>query len=1190
MRVPPFEGTTRHLRQIIAMLCMVLGASVVTHGNALGFARTAVPTPISARSLKGPPLTLSKTDAARLALYAANGEPAVVLSIAARIRQNANAVVAVQRHGGRVDYRLDSIDYLTAVLPTSAVAAFLAEPVLEAVAIDNLNNEYAGEVHWFSGTVGPEGEVSQSAASSATAETDKLVRSDIRALRLPARPLESMHSILRDMDGEAFQKRDLRFDGRGVVIAHIEDFPDFLSPELQLAKDATGKDIPKFADVISIPAPAASLDSAEPRRGGRWTTRLSLPIASNGLTLNSGGRAFRLPKPGTYRLAQLELPSTGWGRFVYPHARKAHAGASTLKEGAPLLLDVLWSERERRLWIDSNGNRDFSDEKAVGDYRTSREFGVLGADDPATEIRESAPYAVQADGDYIGINLAYSSHATFVAGAAAASRGKGLVEGVAPGAQLIAIAYGGGGVASIAAFVRGLATAYMNPRVDVVLVQGRSVITDPDSRKDGQSLLAIVQSRLVERYRKATLATSNNNVWISSIMDFTAPQNVISVGASQSAESLFSYYGIKSRHAQDLHWVGAEGPSGDGGLKPDILAPANPVSVINRDQWQAFFSLYPGVFRLPVGYAICGGTSCATPVAAGAAALLVGAAKLHGLPHDANAIHDALRNSASFMSHVPAYKQGRGILQIDAAWRYLNSRAKRNEHYDIEVAAPVRTVWSDTLPRPHTGRGLFEREGWRADERQERVILLTRRSGPKEPVRFDVGWEGNSGAFTSRSSIILPLNQPVALNVGIRVEAPGVYSSIVHLNRPSEPGTAASIPVTIVVPHEFTDVQGFAWEGKVELGRPAGRHNLFFRIPEGTKAFSVRMETLREGVILYLVPPHNPDAGPYSVFTAKESFLSTNMTAGLTVEAPASGVWEVVLHDEQDKRMFDWQAADLDYLPSSEIKISAKILGASAAVEGEEVRLENKLGAFNGAVENLGLGGLRSSRATLRPREPLVVDLEVEAGQALLAAAMDRVGGADLDADLHLFDCTGERCALSRRSDNRGAREQVVVEKPAPGKWKVVILASGDEQGAMELAYTDYYTHPRLGMLTTTDQPQERLPGETWQARMKVWRIDEPREGYRPAGVIRIRDESLRMLQKEAYASSWLSAGRRAAHIELKPFVLGNEATPAVAALPRWAGLEHLQSECAAQGVEQDATICSPNDACSCESVAEAFH
>lgn len=1043
----------------------------------------------------GPGPRLEKSDAAKLAAYAAQGRPTIILSIVSAVGQNSDVVRLVNKSKGRVEYHADDVDYITAVIPIESFQDFLKSSAITAIALDNVDEHFGGDIwlSWPEDSLAPEPRPTKTSERQGDAPYSGI--SPVPDLQ--PRPLQSTFSILPEIGADTFRSIAGVFDGRGVVIAHIEDFPDFAARELQVAYDSAGREIPKFVDIINIPAPANSLNPEAPRPDDRWTSRLSDEIESADQTIvTPGGKRFKVGKDGSFRLARFSVRSRDrWMRYLYKLAVELCFGEAEAAARQDVVFDVLWSDAEGKAWIDSNCDGDFSNDPPVREYRRSFDIGMLGADDPDTDVREGVSYSVQRDGEYIGLNFAVSHHATMVAGAAAAnSTGSGLVEGVAPGAQLLSIL--GHNNSSISAYARAMVTAFRDSRVDVVLLQGHALIQPPHRAKDGSSLLAILLDRLVRHYRKPTVATAGNEPVMTAAFDYSAPSSVLSIGASESARSRYAYYGFMSVAEQDLHHIGAEGPAGDGALKPDVLAPANPVTIINANEarWDRS-SIYPGVFQLPVGYYICGGTSCAAPVAAGAAALLVGAAKLKGLPHDADAIHEALRNTASFMGHVPAYKQGRGILQVDAAWRYLVARAKAKERYDIEVAAPVRTVWTETLPKPHTGRGLFEREGWRAGMRQERVIQLTRRSGPKEPVRFTITWQGNSGAFTSPASISLPLNQPVPLKVDIAVEALGVYSAIIHLTRPTLPGPAVSVPVTIVVPAEFSRANGFAWNGRVGVNRP-GRASLFFRVPSGVSLFTVTLRSEREGAIVRVISPENPGE-QIRVDVLKHG----NVSAEVAIPNPVPGTWEVMLHERSDKDQLDWLADRRVPLPPSHFEVDAKISGTSMSVHGSQLRARNIFSDWVGKVDGGPLGGQRTSRLRIEAGKPAIVDIEVEDGQELLGVELNAKGDSLLDGDVYLFDCTRPACELARKSDALGSSETIVVRSPAPGLWKAVVIGTGvGERAAVSL--TDYFVHPRTGGVIANDFEARRVSNEVWEVGLSSWRAAPPRKGYAGIGTL----------------------------------------------------------------------------------------
>ena len=181
----------------------------------------------------------------------------------------------------------------------------------------------------------------------------------------------------------------------------------------------------------------------------------------------------------------------------------------------------------------------------------------------------------------------------------------------------------------------------------------------------------------------------------------------------RGAESYRINHGVVPAFADNLHVVGAGGPAGNGALKPDLLAPSN---VLSSDVAFEPGGRVEGLYELPPGYAIAGGTSTATPVAAGAVALLISAAKQTGTPYDAARLRRALLTTARPLAHIAPFDQGNGLLQVAAAWEALRRLAHEPATaapVAIAVQAPVRTALSDWLVPAHTGPGLYELGGWR---------------------------------------------------------------------------------------------------------------------------------------------------------------------------------------------------------------------------------------------------------------------------------------------------------------------------------------------------------------------------------------------------------------------------------------------------------------------------------------------
>jgi len=283
-----------------------------------------------------------------------NAKPAVGLAVAAQPGRSAEVEQLVRQLGGRVDYMHAPTDFLAIVLPIPQVDRFLADAPLASFAVEKLA---------IDGTNPPNG-WDPKPKSDAAKSPVRITREDWPR-REGMAPVEHPYDVRGDMDGERFLTRNAGNDGRGVVVAHVEYFPDFLSPELQTAFAADGKEVPKFRDVINIPGLTPSLDPEATRKGWFWSHRLSAPATARGGTIEIDGRRHRAPGAGEYRLAMLDLnKDIGALWAVWPVLDKAFQGRrypQGLKPEDPqiyLRTRVLWSPANRTLWVDTDQDGD----------------------------------------------------------------------------------------------------------------------------------------------------------------------------------------------------------------------------------------------------------------------------------------------------------------------------------------------------------------------------------------------------------------------------------------------------------------------------------------------------------------------------------------------------------------------------------------------------------------------------------------------------------------------------------------------------------------------------------------------------------------------------------------------------------------------------------------------------------------
>ncbi|MGW8265609.1 MAG: hypothetical protein ACWGSQ_04525, partial [Longimicrobiales bacterium] len=511
--------------------------------------------------------------------------------------------------------------------------------------------------------------------------------------------------------------------------------------------------------------------------------------------------------------------------------------------------------------------------------------------------------------------------------------------------------------------------------------------------------------------------------------------------------------------------------------------------------------------------------STATPTAAGAVALLVSAAKQEGVPYDPFLIKHAVTRGARWVDHLPAYKQGNGVLSVGGAWDILKELAAGGRMVEITGQASVRHPYSHLLPTPHQGEGLYERDGWTVGDRGERTLTLTRTTGPREAMTFDVSWAGNQdGTFSAPATVTLPLNQPVPVPITIAPEAPGAHTAHFTLDHPSVPGYAYRTLVTIVVPEAITASGDFSVTTEAEVPRP-GIQSFFYRVPPGVSALKFEAGWEDRAVTMSVSRPDTRSQSGERVTPAG------GRSAVQVVTDPMPGVWEVRLTDIDDTRTFDWeQAKKEEPVPPTKatLTVTALAVDIGAAREGgetdvgsgpsaREVWITNRMGTFEGGAVSTPVATARRDRLTIADKEQLLFQVEVLPGSTILLARAFDAADPGADLDVYLFDCTNDEgeCRAARVDGDPEGDETALVLNPSEGTWKIVVDGASVPSGRTEVEYLDAVFNPVYGMVSTTDLPQERASGARWMAKAHTWIAPAVHEeGRRPWAALRVEGQT----------------------------------------------------------------------------------
>lgn len=973
---------------------------------------------------------LLKHDRMRLMEALAQNKPFVTLLLAARQGMNNALAADIHKLNGVVQYRDDDVDYLRVEMPTIRVQALAVSDSIESL---NL----AGSIDYLN-------------SSEEQVRAPTVAGSRIQA---PDRDTPAINPYLPTsaIGAAQFIAAHPTFDGRGVVVAMVDASIDLLLPELRTAKALDGTAVPKFADIYSAAANALVQINNDSNPSGYIRVAMETRVTATNGKLNYQDHSYAVPGDTQYRIGML-------------NERVAGPTGDLNRDGNPAgsseLFAVLWDNATNAVWVDTNQNFDFTDEKPMTDYRVSHDIGTFGNDDAKTSVRETVGFVVQTDAshDAVFVIPGYGGHGTGVAGAAfGANFFGGKMNGVAPAAQIISIPPGRG-LYVTPCYVESVITAMKDPRVDLVTIEFGNFLP----LNDGHSTFAVIANRLVNRFGKLLFAGAGNGTdGLNGIISPADATDVVAVGSYISSETSRVNYGVALRDLDNMNGYTSHGPTKEGGLKPNLLAPTSSLST--RVGFLPGENHY-GTYALPTGYQIYGGTSTSTPFAAAGAALLISAAKQTGVKYDAKRLRWAILSSARFLPKYSPEMQGAGLLQVEAAWQALKSAP---EPIEIVTRAPVKAVLSDYLREPDQGPGIFEREGWTAGQVGQRTIRFTRTSGPAEPMKFQLRWTANDGTFNAPSEITLPLNTPISTTISIATKTNGVHSALLNLVSTSG-AVVHQVMNTIVAAEQLDSGNSFAItrQGQAEW---LHSQSYFINVPAGSPALRVDIAIAEGNVMPSLTRPNGrfyytlpPDQSPVR-FTRYQNAG----TWSRVVSNPDPGVWQITVDN------CNTLEAGVKHVNAS-FQVTAALLGITFADQRLlyqpelKVVYRNRYAPFAGGVTTTALASAFAANGTIKNSEPITYEIDVAPGATRVGAALwSENSSADLD--LYLFDCTGTQCVLRDFSTGNGSSEQVAVDSPAAGQWKVVVDPFSVPKSGSIYQYKDYSLHPAFGQVNVND-------------------------------------------------------------------------------------------------------------------------
>jgi hypothetical protein len=1050
-----------HHRSVHLQLINVLGA-IIALTLALGF----LGQPSGAIAANGG-AKLSKHNRELLAEARAQGKSTVTVLIAAKRLKNSSVAGAVAAAGGSVRVQDNDVDYIRAIVPIGNVESLAANANIQTLDLDEV---IPLDDPRPDGTVPPTPQTPPSAGT----------------------PRNNPYMPIADTGAAQFTVANPAWDGRGVTIGIVDSGVTLDHPSLLTT--STGER--KIVDWVTYTHPT---DDGDP-------TWVSMQDQVSGATFTYMSVMYIAPAAGAYRIGLFNERDPNLGGEV---------GSDVNRDGNPAgssgIFAVLWDTTTNNVYVDTNQNNSFADELAMTDYRVRYDTGTFGTDNPATAVREAMPFVVQTDGKnkFVNIGIVSAQHGSHVAGITAANAMfGGAMSGAAPGAKLVSVRvclFIAGCTAH--ALIEGMIWVAKQGNVDVINMS----IGGLPSLNDGNNTRAVLYDRLIEQYNvQMFISAGNSGAGLNTIGDPSVASKVMSVGSYISKASWQANYGSDSTEADNLHGFSSRGPREDGGFKPQIIAPGSAIST--TPLWQGGGPV-PGTYVLPPGYSMLNGTSMASPQAAGAAALLVSAAKQAGVQKQPAQIRQALTSSARFIPRYRAFEQGNGLINVGVAWNLLKTNIKT---VDISSSVAVNTVLSGFLANPGVGQGIYDREGVAAGQSYTREYTFIRSSGGSKAVTYNLSWVGNDGTFSPVGSIALPLNKPVKLTVAISAASTGAHSALLNLDDPSTTGIDYQTMNTVIAAEQFTAANNYTITKTGTIGRNQTT-SFFYNVPAGTPAFKVDFSG----------PSATPGTGqarflrfhPYGVgIDANASTSCYNPSAGSCVGSPISrtttnpqaGVWEVVVEARR--------TSDIAEAPFS---LTASILGASVSPNPDVIAsatigvpvarsytLTNLFGAFTGRAVGTTLGSARRGMFSIANLAQQQYAISVTAGSTSLRATIGSPSDPAADLDLFIYNCTTGSCVLAGQSADGDSEESVTIANPAAGNWVVLIDGFAVPAGTTTYNYVDVFANSVFGSVSVTDSDALRPAGSSWTVPGSVTANAVPAAGRVLLGNIQVRTDT----------------------------------------------------------------------------------
>jgi Subtilase family/Bacterial pre-peptidase C-terminal domain len=996
---------------------------------------------------------LGAADRTKLAKAEAIGAETVTAMIMAEPSSTKRLARSIEAAGGYVRMTDAKLGYVSAAVPTTKLdKVVVSDADVRAVDLDEV-------VKLPKDTVTTNG-VATGSYSGPSATT----------------PDSNPYMPTKDTGSTAFKAQHKTWDGRGVTIGILDSGIDLDSAPL---RTTTTPGEEKVSDWFTATDPVTEGDIV-----GGDATWLAMVQDATGPRFPSNGALYRgsgwaLPR-GTFKIRTLDESKLNLPGCELCDANRD--GDVTDRIG------VLYEPSTHKIWVDTNDNKSFLDETPMRPYKASGQIGHIGKDKVNTAIHESIPFVVDyrehldytvlglpadpyKDVTAVDIGIASGEHGSHVAGITAAhAQFGGKMDGQAPGAKLVSARACNFGTGCTAAALTDGMVKLARDGVDIInmSIGGLPAQNDGDNARS-QLYNAIINILGVQ----IVISAGNSSNALNTIGDPSVATDVVSVGADITKETWAANYGSEVDFTESIMPFSSGGPREDGGFKPDITAPGAAIST--TPMWLPGVPVAEAGYSLPVGYSMLQGTSMASPQATGSMALLLSAAKQTGVTSaKPAALRRAVYSSAVWNPTIPAYLQGRGQIDVPAAWELFKTNLEPSV---ITASAPVCTAVWNVLGKT-TGTGIYNRcaadaGGQAPGSTKTYDVTLTRTTGESASGTYALTFKGDDGTFSvSPSSVSLPLNTPVTVSVTATPTAGG-HSTTMLIDDPQTRGLDGSMMAVVAAGKSFDQPEYTVAETGVAKRNVA--RSYFVTVPQGAKALTVSMAGLSPNSQTrfltfhpYGLPLDNTSTpNCYSNYPAPGTAGNGCKSDTRTYANPTPGVWEILVEARRTSPLLDNPFALTAGVVGVEVDPASQTIPSVVAGQATPLSwaVENLFGGVTATAVGGDLGSAKTATPTIADKAQQTYTVEVPAGATKLDVSIGNPSDKAADLDLFVTGPGGDK-----QSADGDSEEAVSYTNPAAGTYTVTVDGYSVPAGSTTYDYVDVFYGGSLGSITV-DEP-----------------------------------------------------------------------------------------------------------------------